>query len=808
MRLLNQTEFSDSIRHVRALNPNVVILVDCDSESVYQAAAPSSGNVDLSDQLRLGIPDVWYLRDSKGNYPVNGSYALSRYANFSPFAPVIGGQTFFSYLHNWLDTSVFTSGLWDGVFFDGLVAREDSLPNASNPALFDVDYERTGIRDETIAWVSDMARGATMEMLRQFRNSHGEQQLIISNSGSMPELSLAPYVNGYTFECFDQQLPALPEQAVFTPDTWRRALDVYLAADASTRLPRINIIEGCGKSPGYASGDGYAGGQLSSVPSAEDLQRHRVALGTALLGDGFYSYDLHDPSSPPLWYDEYSVNPNGVAVEDMSRKGYLGQALSKATELSGPPSVVFEETFEQASPSHTPGVSVSHDPGEVISGTASLVLDNQDHTKTGPVIASMVTNLQLSSSSSYLLTFDWRILETVEWYFNAGAGGGGSALFPGPASEVVAGDGGTHHVPISVVSSNPLSIYFTIGAAGKVAIDNIRITQNGTGPWRRDFENGFVLVNPFDDPHTFSAADLAGALNRTGIRRIRGTQAPDVNNGQRVTGSLTLAAFDAVILLADHIDAPPRSTAPPTVNSVATASAFGASTSIAPGSYIEIYGSNLAATTRTWSAADFNGTAAPTSLDNVSVLVGGRPAYISYVSPSQINALVSSDAAIGPMQVVVSSPAGTSVPYMVNVQATEPGLLAPPAFKLGGKQYAAALLPDNQTFVLPPGAISGVLSRPAKPGETIVIYGAGFGPATPNLRAGTLVGAANSLTNPLQIYIAGTPATLLYDGLAPGQTGVYQFNVVVPDVPDGTLPLTFNLGGLPGTQTLYIAVQR
>lgn len=62
-----------------------------------------------------------------------------------------------------------------------------------------------------------------------------------------------------------------------------------------------------------------------------------------------------------------------------------------------------------------------------------------------------------------------------------------------------------------------------------------------------------MLVNSFSQVHTFSTADLAGTLNRTGIHRTNGTQAPDVNNGQAVTGDLTLGPFDAIILLADRI---------------------------------------------------------------------------------------------------------------------------------------------------------------------------------------------------------------------------------------------------------------
>jgi uncharacterized protein (TIGR03437 family) len=43
--------------------------------------------------------------------------------------------------------------------------------------------------------------------------------------------------------------------------------------------------------------------------------------------------------------------------------------------------------------------------------------------------------------------------------------------------------------------------------------------------------------------------------------------------------------------------------------------------------------------------------------------------------------------------------------------------------------------------------------------------------------------------------------------LAPGFTGLYQFNVVVPASPgNGAVPLTFTVGGVAGTQTLYLAV--
>ena len=81
---------------------------------------------------------------------------------------------------------------------------------------------------------------------------------------------------------------------------------------------------------------------------------------------------------------------------------------------------------------------------------------------------------------------------------------------------------------------------------------------------------------------------------------------------------------------------------PPTVGGVITASTFGGSTSAAPGSFIEIYGADLSNTTRQWSTADFDGPRAPTSLDGVTVTVGGQSAFVYYVSPGQVDALLPS----------------------------------------------------------------------------------------------------------------------------------------------------------------------
>jgi uncharacterized protein (TIGR03437 family) len=64
------------------------------------------------------------------------------------------------------------------------------------------------------------------------------------------------------------------------------------------------------------------------------------------------------------------------------------------------------------------------------------------------------------------------------------------------------------------------------------------------------------------------------------------------------------------------------------------------------------------------------------------------------------------------------------------------------------------------------------------------------------------------LTSALNISIGGMSATVSYAGLAPTFVGLYQFNVVIPNIAaSDTAPVSFTLNGTAGTQTLALAVQ-
>jgi uncharacterized protein (TIGR03437 family) len=237
------------------------------------------------------------------------------------------------------------------------------------------------------------------------------------------------------------------------------------------------------------------------------------------------------------------------------------------------------------------------------------------------------------------------------------------------------------------------------------------------------------------------------------------------------------------------------------------------SETISPGAWIEIYGQNMAGSTRQWASVDFSGITAPTSLDSVSVSVNGEHAFVSYVSPVQVNAILPSSTKPGTAQVTVTFGANTSAPYPVSVSQLQPSLLqlASPNYQLS---YAVATFPDG-SYALPSEDFPDLPSRVAKAGDTITFYGVGFGDVDPSTPTGQVTTQLNSLKASLQITIGGVPATATYAGLMPGVVGLYQINVVVPPgVPTPPLngvaiknlaPVTFALNGTFVAQRLYAA---
>lgn len=229
---------------------------------------------------------------------------------------------------------------------------------------------------------------------------------------------------------------------------------------------------------------------------------------------------------------------------------------------------------------------------------------------------------------------------------------------------------------------------------------------------------------------------------------------------------------------------------------------------ISPGTWAELYGADLSAVTRQWAGSDFQGTQAPTELSGVKVRIAGRPAFISYISPTQVNVQVPEGIGTGDAIPVEIENAGGTAQTTVRAAAVSPALLTTPIFNVGGRQYVAALHTDLTTFVGRTNLIAGVPFRPAKPGDRIIIYAVGCGPTDPASPPGQIVtGGLRRFSSTFTVRFGETNATA--EGfMEPNNVGLCRFDVTVPNVADGDIAIQATVGGVTDNQSLFTTVQR
>ena len=184
---------------------------------------------------------------------------------------------------------------------------------------------------------------------------------------------------------------------------------------------------------------------------------------------------------------------------------------------------------------------------------------------------------------------------------------------------------------------------------------------------------------------------------------------------------------------------------------------------IAPNTWIQIKGNGLSATTGTGAVKS---STQPAAVNGATVSVNGAAVPVSFVSNTQLDFLVPSTLSIGTAQIQTTNNGLTSAAVTVNVEP-----LAPAFFTLGtnatnGNAYIAAQH-ANGTLIGPAATIK--TATPAEPGETIMLFGTGFGAP---------INSGQQLAPAPSIVIDGIEADVTFAGLV--GPGLCQFNVVVP----------------------------
>lgn len=425
--------------------------------------------------------------------------------------------------------------------------------------------------------------------------------------------------------------------------------------------------------------------------------------------------------------------------------------------------------------------------GAVTTGGASVVANNSAITGT----TAGIRTFNQGSATSYATVNGGSVTATAGDAFLAqGAAGaftvkGGAAIKASSGNIVNAVSSGSAQLTAdgetltgNIVADSTSSAAATLqnGAALTGAVANAALTIDSSSIWNVTANSNLTSLS-------------AAAISGSSIANI-------VGNGYTVTYDASLAANSALggktySLLKGGVLIPAGSIVvrPPAISTSGVVNGASYAAGIAPGSWVTIFGSNLASNTTQAGAANLVNGSLPPILAGVSVQIDGQSAFMDYVSPTQINVQAPADTVSGTVSVTVTNANGASVAATATLMQ-----FAPAFFTSSG--YVAAVRSDGTL-------ITG--SVPAKAGDVLELYGTGFGPTSPTIAPGLVFQGSAPTASTVSVTIGGTPATVQFAGLT--AAGLYQINVVVPNISSGDQSIVATVGGASTQSGVLLKIQ-
>jgi uncharacterized protein (TIGR03437 family) len=295
---------------------------------------------------------------------------------------------------------------------------------------------------------------------------------------------------------------------------------------------------------------------------------------------------------------------------------------------------------------------------------------------------------------------------------------------------------------------------------------------------------------------TFSSGDIPVSLTGDGTGRWAATWTPINNTSKATTVTVTASQPDAGISGQQQISGSVSDNAGVPViapGGVVDAASFARSASPAGGQYVSIFGAQLSDSLQQASSLPL-----PSSLGDLSFVIGGKPVPLNFATATQVNAILPYGLLVGSTtQMVAIRGTRLSTPVPVPITAGEPGVFTPSG------------APGSQGHIYINAVTLADAKNPAKAGDVLVIYCTGLGEVTPAVDAGVAVptDALRNTKNTVLVTIGGVAAKLLFAGLTPSFAGLYQINLTVPPgvTPGSAVPLIVQIGptfSVPATMAI------
>lgn len=275
----HQIRNPDKILKMRQLNPHLIILAYLPTQEIRNDLWSMKDYVPLRYKLFQGIQNEWRLKrpDGQGVSWWPQTFML----NITDQSPRVGGQNWADYLANFAANDILGSSLWDGLFFD------NTWNSLTGKVTSNLDINNDGRAEEKSAIEDSYQRGMNY-FFNRVQTLTAQRYLLVGNDSD-----IFTTLNGLQLENFPYARG------------WPRMMaDYHKFSQEGGRFVLIN------------ANTANAGGR-------DDYQKMRFGLASALLDNGYYSFDLGDQNhGQTWWYDEYDFYLGDPAGESFLVKNH------------------------------------------------------------------------------------------------------------------------------------------------------------------------------------------------------------------------------------------------------------------------------------------------------------------------------------------------------------------------------------------------------------------------------------------------------------------------------------------------------
>jgi hypothetical protein len=250
------------------------------------------------------------------------------------------------------------------------------------------------------------------------------------------------------------------------------------------------------------------------------------------------------------WYDEYAVNvTTGASSTSLTHTGWLGEAMGPAYQMiwvGTGSDAVSNSDFEQDVTTgwqfnHSVPASLNRDVTTAAKGTASARIHiDQAQPVDYSVGFSTVNKLSVITGQTYSATFWAKASQARQVTIAAGSVAARTVDLTTQWKQ--------YQITLVPYTNATVSLQFFLAiAGGDVWLDDVHFQAGTTSLYRRDFQNGTVLVNPGATAQTVPLEQP--------YRRLLGIRDLTVNNGATVN-QVTVGSSEALFLLGTDVTPP------------------------------------------------------------------------------------------------------------------------------------------------------------------------------------------------------------------------------------------------------------